>query len=122
MTFTPDTTSEMNQRIRTIDWEKTSFGAESDWPQELRMALSLRLNTAIPTALYWGDNLRLLYNDAWAPIAGEKHPWALGRPASEVWADIWHVIEPQLRAVLQTGQGFSVANQMLPMQRGGHIQ
>lgn len=122
MTFTPDTTSEMNKHIWTIDWEKTSFGAEADWPQELRMALSLCLNTAIPTALYWGDDLRLLYNDAWAPIAGEKHPWALGRAAREVWADIWHVIEPQLRAVLQTGQGFSVADQMLPMQRGGRTQ
>ena len=122
MTFTPNTLSEMNQRIRAIDWEKTSFGAEAGWPQELRMALSLCLNTTLPTALYWGEDLRLLYNDAWAPIAGEKHPWALGRPAREVWADIWHVIEPQLLAVLQTGQGFSVADQMLPMQRGGRIQ
>ena len=122
MTLTPNAVSEMNQRIRAIDWEKTSFGAEADWPQELRMALSLCLATTLPTALYWGDDLRLLYNDAWAPIAGEKHPWALGRPAREVWADIWHVIEPQLHAVLQTGQGFSVTDQMLPMQRGGRIQ
>jgi len=122
MTFTPNTISEMNQRIRAIDWEKTSFGAEVGWPQELRMALSLCLNTTLPTAIYWGDDLRLLYNDAWAPIAGEKHPWALGRPGREVWADIWHVIEPQFLAVLQTGKGFSVADQMLPMQRGGRIQ
>jgi PAS domain S-box-containing protein len=122
MTFIPNVISEMNQRIRGIDWEKTPFGAEADWPQELRMALSLCLNTTLPTALYWGNDLRLLYNDAWAPIAGEKHPWALGRPAREVWADIWHVIEPQLLAVLQTGQGFSVTDQMLPMQRGGRTQ
>lgn len=54
MTFTPNTLSEMNQRIRAIDWEKTSFGAEAGWPQELRMALSLCLNTTLPTALYWG--------------------------------------------------------------------
>jgi PAS domain-containing protein len=122
MTLIPNTRSEMNQRIQEIDWKKTPFGAETDWPQELRMVLSLCLNTALPTALYWGDDLRLLYNDAWAPIAGEKHPWALGRPAREVWADIWHVIEPQLLAVLQTGRGFSVADQMLPMLRGGRIQ
>ena len=122
MTLTPNAIGEMNQRIRAIDWEKTPFGAEAAWPQELRMALSLCLNTTIPTALYWGGELRLIYNDAWAPIAGEKHPWALGRPAHEVWADIWHVIEPQLVAVLQTGQGFSVSDQMLPMERGGRIQ
>nr|WP_298100424.1 PAS domain-containing protein [uncultured Shinella sp.] len=122
MTFTPNVTSEMSQRIQAIDWEGTAFGARADWSAELKMALSLCLNTTLPTALYWGNDLRLLYNDAWAPIAGEKHPWALGRPAREVWADIWHVIEPQLVTVLRTGQGFSVADQMLPMQRGGRIQ
>lgn len=122
MTLTPNVTSEMSQRIQAIDWEATAFGARADWSAELKMALSLCLNTTLPTALYWGDDLRLLYNDAWAPIAGEKHPWALGRPARDVWADIWHVIEPQLVAVFRTGQGFSVADQMLPMQRGGRIQ
>jgi PAS domain S-box-containing protein len=122
MTLTPNVTTEMSQRIQAIDWEGTAFGARADWSAELKMALSLCLNTTLPTAIYWGDDLRLLYNDAWAPIAGEKHPWALGRPARDVWADIWHVIEPQLVAVLRTGQGFSVADQMLPMQRGGRIQ
>ncbi|WP_198935169.1 hybrid sensor histidine kinase/response regulator [Pararhizobium arenae] len=86
------------------------------------MALNLCLNTSLPTAIYWGNDLRLLYNDAWAPIAGEKHPWALGRPAREVWADIWHVIEPQLSAVMATGEGFSVTDQVLPMKRGGRVQ
>ncbi|WP_342039329.1 ATP-binding protein [Allosphingosinicella indica] len=61
----------------------------------------------------------LLYNDAWAPIPAERHPWALGRPAREVWADIWEVIEPQLAAVMATGEGFVTFNQMLPMERGG---
>jgi hypothetical protein len=36
-----------------------------------------------------------------------------------VWADIWHVIEPQLSEVLASGEGFSIADQMLPMSRGG---
>lgn len=113
---------DMDQRIRAVEWEGTSFGAQAEWPQELRMALSLCLNTAFPTAVYWGDDLRLLYNDAWAPIAGEKHPWALGRMAREVWADIWHVIEPQFLDVLKNGKPFSVSDQMLPMLRGGRIQ
>lgn len=86
------------------------------------MAINLCLNSSIPTALYWGPELALLYNDAWAPIAGERHPWALARPAREAWADIWDIIEPQLTRVIETGEGFSVVDQMLPMKRGGKVQ
>ncbi|MGF1621424.1 MAG: PAS domain-containing protein, partial [Rhodomicrobiaceae bacterium] len=87
----------------------------------LRTTLSLCLNSSFPTAIYWGPDLCLLYNDSWAPIPAEKHPWALGRPAREVWPDIWQVIEPQFQNVLRTGAGFSTYDQMLPMKRGDGI-
>ncbi|MER2535975.1 MAG: PAS domain-containing protein [Rhizobiaceae bacterium] len=113
---------EMSERLRALDWNATAFGPPAAWPAALKTTLNLCLNTSLPTAIYWGEDLRLLYNDAWAPIAGEKHPWALGRPAREVWADIWHIIEPQLLDVIKTGKGFTVADQMLPMRRGGRVQ
>ncbi|RYZ60266.1 MAG: HAMP domain-containing histidine kinase, partial [Proteobacteria bacterium] len=59
------------------------------------------------------------YNDAWAPIPADKHPWALGRPAHEVWADIWPTVGPQFTQVIETGQGFAAYDQFLPMERGG---
>lgn len=99
-----------------------AFGEPGVWPAPLRMAVNLCLTTTTPTAIYWGAELRLIYNDAWAPIAGEKHPWALGKRAREVWNDIWHVIEPQLRSVMETGRAFAVQDQLLPMERGGRIQ
>jgi hypothetical protein len=112
----------MGARMRAFDWSSTRFGSPETWPAALRMTVGLCLNSSMPTAIYWGPDLALLYNDSWAPIAGEKHPWALARPAREVWPDIWHVIEPQLTRVMETGEGFSVADQMLPMKRGGRIQ
>lgn len=113
---------EMAERIRMFDWQGSDFGPIADWPVELQTSLALCMSTDLPTAIYWGKDFRLLYNDAWAPIAGEKHPWAMGRPASEVWSDIWHVIEPQLNSVIQLGIGFRVSDQMLPMIRGGRVQ
>src|SRR5690606_26551258 len=65
---------DMGERLRSLDWSTTSFGTPEKWPSALRLALGLCLNTSIPTAIYWGPDLALLYNDAWAPIAGEKHP------------------------------------------------
>lgn len=101
---------------------REAFGSLEAWPASLQMAVSLCLTTTTPTAIYWGAEFRLIYNDAWAPIAGEKHPWALGKRACEVWDDIWHVIEPQLRSVVETGAAFAVEDQLLPMERGGRIQ
>ena len=111
--------SEMAQRIRSFDWAETSFGPPVHWPQSLRSALSICLNSSFPSAIYWGKDMRLIYNDAWSSIPGPRHPWALGRCASEVWSDIWHVIEPQLSTVFATGHGFVTRDQMLPMRRFG---
>lgn len=111
--------SEMARRIREFDWTNHPFGPPETWPQSLRSALSICLHSAFPTAIYWGGELRLLYNDAWAPIPGPRHPAALGAPAREVWSDIWHVIEPQFIHLISTGEGIFVEDQLLPMRRYG---
>ena len=110
---------EMGALIRSYDWTETPLGAPETWPQSLRSALSICLHSSFPTAIYWGADLRLLYNDAWAPIPADRHPRALGRPGAEVWADIWEVVGPQFAEVVRTGVGFSTYDQMLPMIRGG---
>ncbi|MGV3634677.1 MAG: HWE histidine kinase domain-containing protein [Pseudorhodoplanes sp.] len=110
----------MARRIRERDWGAHPLGPPESWPPSLRIALSICLQSKFPTAIYWGPELRLLYNDAWAPIPGPRHPAALGAPAHEVWSDIWHVIEPQFKRVIETGEGVFVQDFMLPMQRFGH--
>ena len=112
----------MGARIAAHDWTSNPIGPPEQWPDELTLALNLCLHSAIPTAIYWGPDLRLLYNDAWAPIPAEKHPGALGQPAREVWSDIWSVVGPQFEQVLRTGEGVSSFDQMLPMERGGRVQ
>lgn len=110
---------EMGERIRAHDWAATPLGPPETWPQSLRSALSICLHSSFPTAIYWGPELRLLYNDAWAPIPAERHPWALGQPGADVWADIWDVVGPQFDRVFETGEGFSTFDQMLAMVRNG---
>ncbi|MGC6400504.1 PAS domain-containing protein [Sphingomonas sp. FW199] len=110
---------DMAQRIRAIDWSSTSLGPIEHWPQALRITLGLALGSTFPTAIYWGPDLRLLYNDAWAFIPGDRHPDCIGMPAAQVWHDIWDAIEPQFRIVLETGEGFSTFDQLLMLERGG---
>lgn len=112
----------MGERIRSLDWTQTALGSPSTWPTALKSAVSIMLGSNFPTAIYWGPELLLLYNDAWAPIPAERHPLALGRAGKDVWTDIWHVVGPQFEEVLRTGEGLSTFDQMLPMVRDGSVQ
>src|ERR1051325_5814956 len=85
---------EMGESIRAFDWSRTPLGPIEGWPQSLRSALSICLNSTSPIPLYGGGDLVLLYSDGWSPTPGEKPPWALGRPAGEAWPEIWHIMEP----------------------------
>jgi hypothetical protein len=107
--------------IRSIDWQNTSLGPVETWPQSLRSALSICLNSNFPIAIYWGADLVLIYNEAWSPIPGNKHPWALGKPAVKVWPDIWDAIEPQFQKAL-SGQPGGSKDALLPMQRHGYTE
>ncbi len=109
----------MGRRIREHDWAATPLGPPDRWPQPLRFALGICLGSQMPTAIYWGPELRLFYNDAWAPIPAERHPAALGRPGAEVWPEIWDVVGPQFAQVIATGEGFATYDQRLDMERGG---
>lgn len=110
----------MARRIREFNWAQHPFGPPETWPQSMRSAVGICLRSAFPTAIYWGSELRLIYNDAWSHIPGPRHPAALGQPAQEVWSDIWHIIEPQFAQVIETGEGLSLSDQLLPMERFGY--
>lgn len=109
----------MGERIRAFDWASHPLGAPETWPPALHVALGICLNSSFPTAIYWGPDLHVLYNDAWSHIPAERHPWALGRAGREVWPDIWDVVGPQFAAVLANAEGFSTSDQLLPMERDG---
>jgi hypothetical protein len=74
----------MARLIRAHDWASNPIGPIEDWPQALRFAINIALGSSFPTAIYWGPELRLLYNDAWArspPIATPGR-WAGAAPRS----------------------------------------
>lgn len=110
-----------NALINSIDWSTTPIGNADGWPQSLRSALSICLNSNFPIAIYWGKELVLLYNEAWSPIPGNKHPWAFGKRAIEVWPEIWADIEPQFEKAFSGFPGGS-KDALLPMQRHGYTE
>jgi hypothetical protein len=69
----------------------------------------------------WGEDLTFFYNDAYGSMTlGAKHPWALGRPSREVWAEIWPQIGPRIEHVLTTGEATWDESLLLFLNRSGY--
>ncbi|MEV6611785.1 GAF domain-containing protein, partial [Kutzneria sp. NPDC051319] len=105
--------------MRAFDWSTSALGSPDEWPEALRTAVRICLTSRFPMILWWGPELRFLYNDAYLPLLGSKHP-ALGKPGREVWTEIWHIIGPMLEGVLTTGEATWSDDLLLPMNRHGY--
>lgn len=111
--------SEMRERIGSFNWAATPLGPRESWPPPLCFAVSLCERSAVPMAVYWGRDLRLVYNDGWQRMAGDRHPAALGQRAEDVWSDIWPIVGPQFDRVWRSGEGLFQEGLMLPIRRDG---
>ena len=78
------------------------------------------LTSQQPIWIGWGKELCYLYNDPYKSIIGGKHPWALGRPAAEVWREIWGDIAPLLNKAMTEEEGTYVEEHLLIMERNGY--
>ena len=111
---------EMGELIRGTDWSRTQLGPIESWPQSLRSAVSILLPSKAQIAMFWGPDLILLYNDAYRPVLGKKHPRALGLPGREVWSELWETgLRDLFEGVLRTGEAFWAGDFPFYMERYG---
>jgi hypothetical protein len=112
--------SELATLMRKADWGRTAVGPVDRWPQSVRAILRMMLTSRYAMWMGWGPQLTFFYNDAYARMTlGVKHPWALGRPAREVWAEIWPDIGPRIEHVLATGEATWDEGLLLFLERSG---
>ncbi|RZJ13460.1 MAG: response regulator [Rubrivivax sp.] len=111
---------EMGALMRAHDWTTSSLGPPHAWPQPLRAMVRLILNTGHPMYIWWGSEGACLYNDAYRESIGpELHPGSLGRPAREVWEEIWPIIGPQIEQVREGRGATWNVNHLVPITRHG---
>ncbi len=111
---------DLGARMRAFDWASTPLGAPEAWPQSLKTAVGIMLSSRQPIWIGWGKELTYLYNDPYKTIIGGKHPWALGKPTSVVWREIWNEIGPMLATAMTGIEGTYVEAQLLIMERNGY--
>jgi CheY-like chemotaxis protein len=114
---------ELGLLIGRFDWSKTPLGAIENWPQSLKTAVNLMLSSQHPMWVGWGPQATFLYNDAYIQVLGSaKHPWALGKPAAEVWSEIWDICGPFADKVFRHGEASFVDEIRLFMNRGDFFE
>ena len=111
---------EMAALMRARDWSTTPLGLPADWDRSLRTVVRIMLTSRYAMWMGWGPDLTFFYNDAYAPTLGTKHPWALGQPARQVWAEIWQAIGPRIDTVLQRGEATWDEGLLLFLERNGY--
>jgi signal transduction histidine kinase/DNA-binding response OmpR family regulator len=111
---------EMATLMRATDWSATPLGPPATWDRSLRTVVRIMLTSRYAMWMGWGPELTFFYNDAYGPTLGAKHPWALGQPAHQVWAEIWPAIGPRIETVLQHGEATWDEGLLLFLERNGY--
>jgi signal transduction histidine kinase len=110
---------ELGALVRELDWSTTPLGALSGWPLSLRTTVSACLNSRLPLLIYWGQEQIAIYNDAYRPLLGNKHPRSLGQPAAECWPEVWGTLGPTLARVASEAKATWSENELLQLDRRG---
>ncbi len=106
--------------IETYNWEASPLGPRVRWPNCLSASMDILLPAQAQIVLFWGEEFVALYNEAYAPTIGDKHPRAFGRPARENWGELWSDLEPLLRRVLDGGQTVFAKDRPFYIERHGY--
>jgi serine phosphatase RsbU (regulator of sigma subunit) len=111
----------MQRRVLEDDWSTGPLGPQEEWSPTLRAAIATCLNSLFPMLLMWGPERVMIYNDAYAPILGRRHPAALGARVADVWVDVWADIEPLIGEVFAGGAPY-FEDLPLVMTRNGFVE
>ncbi|MGL4290718.1 MAG: PAS domain S-box protein, partial [Phreatobacter sp.] len=100
------------------DWSAT-LGPVAGWPQSLKLATSLVLQSQLPMVLLWGAHGIMIYNDAYSVFAGGRHPEALGSKVLDGWPEVSEFNANVLKVVHGEGRALAYSDQHLVLHRNG---
>lgn len=119
-----DGPGEMRRRCRDFDWGATPLGPVSTWSQSLRTTAAIMLASRHPMFLWWGRDLIQIFNDGYLPSFGAsgRDVAALGARGREHWSEIWHIIGPEVEAIMEGGESTWHQDHLVPITRNGQLE
>jgi signal transduction histidine kinase/CheY-like chemotaxis protein len=109
---------ECGRIMAALDWSATPLGPVDSWPASLRFAVRTVLASRFPMVLTWGPEFRQLYNDAYAPLIGAKHP-AIGEDIRITLAEGWAALGPPIDHAMATREASWLPELPLLLERAG---
>ena len=103
--------------IQDFDWAATPLGPIEGWSGTLKSTVSFIIQAPLPLAVFWGEQGILIYNEAYARFAADRHPGILGRPAADAWPEAADFVQEVLRRCLG-GDQLSYTEQPFVVRRG----
>jgi PAS domain S-box-containing protein len=113
---------EMGALIRSMDWSKTPIGPVELWSPTLQTMVRVLLSNRQQVLIWWGPQFCQLYNDAFSLALGDKHPRSMGQPASECWAEAWHIIGPLIEKSFRCSEATLADDLPLEINRHGFAE
>ncbi|GIZ42533.1 hypothetical protein CKM354_000579600 [Cercospora kikuchii] len=110
------------QFARSIDWASTSLGPIEGWSADLRQMCNLIMASPHPAAMYWGEDLIAIYNEAYIMLAGQKHPSLMGMSYREAWTEIWDEVKDVFANAKLTGEATMKDDDCLFIRRSDHLE
>ncbi|KAF1831606.1 hypothetical protein BDW02DRAFT_600665 [Decorospora gaudefroyi] len=110
------------QFARSVDWASTPLGPIEYWSNDLRAMCNLIMASPHPAAMYWGEDLVAIYNEAYIGLAGQKHPALMGQNYKVAWAEIWDEVKDAFANARLTGQATMKDDDCLFMKRNGFLE
>ncbi len=109
------------QWIKTIldNLAAKPVGAYDEWPATLKTMFGTVAASPHQIILFWGPEYLAIYNEAYAPTIGLKHPAAFGSRACEYWAELWDDLEPLLDQVRNKGEPVYIKDRPFYIERHG---
>src|SRR5829696_5338093 len=111
---------DVGRDLLAVDWDATPLGPPEAWPRSLASIVQVLLTSRFSMWMAWGPDLTFFCNDAYRrDTLAKKYPWALGRPARQVWAEIWPDVSPRIESVLNGGEATWDEGLLLFLERSG---
>ncbi|KAF2494286.1 hypothetical protein BU16DRAFT_464514 [Lophium mytilinum] len=110
------------QFARSIDWASTPLGPIEFWSSDLRQMCNLIMASPHPAAMYWGDDLVAIYNEAYVLLAGQKHPTLMGQSYKDAWAEIWDEVKDVFANARLTGEATMKDDDCLFIMRNDYLE
>jgi len=104
-----------------IDWSSRALGPVQQWPPLLRSLLRLAMDSPHPTAVVWGADALVFFNDAAMPAGTDELEAALGCSASTHWPE-FTAQESSIHARAFAGERVHERGRRVTLRRNGKVE